>query len=135
MGRQLGMNSLFVLGMVLLLAGVASAGKIPDMTGTWIGPSYVAYHGSGGSGTLTTGNLDLVVTYQDENGSFYGTFFGDPIVGSITADKVINAILQDGTTFGIFNAKWTSKKILGTLRSLNSGGNWIQINRFELIKQ
>jgi hypothetical protein len=138
MSKRLLTAMILALGVVLLLTnGIAgAASRYSNLTGTWSGPSPGVYW-QGGNNPYATfmGAFTLVVTFQDENGSFYGTFSDDPLVGSITTGKVISAIVYNGPAYMIINAKLTGTKIQGTYNYFNTAGHYIQAGKFELTKQ
>ncbi len=133
MNKRLWATVILVLGLVLLIAGMAAAAKYQNLTGTWSGPLWAVYWNNGAYNYYQGPDLPLVVTNQDANGMFYGTLDGDPLTGSIATNKAITATVYSGGRYAIINAKLTGKKITGTYTDYDT--NWIQTYKFELFLQ
>jgi hypothetical protein len=125
--------AMVVVALVLLTVGMAAAAKYQNLTGTWSGNLWAVYWNNGSYNRYQGTDLVLVVTDQDENGTFYGTFDGDPLTGSIATNKTITACVYSGGRYGIINGKLKGKKLIGTFTDFET--NWIQTMKFELLRQ
>jgi hypothetical protein len=125
MNKRLWMVMILALGMALLMAGTAGAAKFKDLTGTWTGSSNSVYWDGGVNG-FSTIEATIVVTGQDDNGMFYGTFiYGtveEPFTGSIAINKTITACIYAGPgVYGTFTGKLAGKTITGTYNFFTDG--------------
>jgi hypothetical protein len=134
MSKKLWTAAILALGLVLVMAGMAAAAKYQNLTGTWSGNLWAVYWNNGTYDYYQAPDLVLVVTNQDENGTFYGTFDGDPLTGSIATNKAFTACVYVGSgRYGIINGKLTGKKIQGTFNDFTN--SFIQTLKFELFLQ
>jgi len=119
MNKRLWMVMILALGLVLLTAGMAgAAAKFQDLTGTWTGTANTAYW-EGGNYNFESVGVTLVVSQQDANGMFYGTFTYDTsediMTGSIATNKIITIASWISGGHGTFTGKLTGKTITGTV--------------------
>jgi hypothetical protein len=139
------MKNGLILGFVLtfFIASIAIAGPA-DLTGTWSGEATsIVCCPAGDCSTVTT---EATATIVQDGNLFYGTFEAEdyehpcwgPIVaqqavltGTISVDKKISGVvgipgdIENIQGIGLFEGKWSGKKMKAVLRDLSDGSTTI----------